>query len=203
MRRFRIAPEEGWPTPMRRDDLRRHDCVSIGELRQILTDPVLITLFDYWCDRRSVDGCMPRDRLNPAEIRMLLPHVFITEPLENARRHRYRLVGTFIQSQVRQRVEGLCVEDIRHGAMLDHLNDLFRTVATTRQAGLSVSALDGGDLPSAIYRRLALPMSKDGADVDQILGGWVVEYDTVVPPENQVLNPEEHPVSLSFAAGLD
>ncbi len=182
---------------MRRDDLRRYDSVSMDGFRRNLTNSILIQLFDYWRGRLGADGRMRRDKLDPGDIRSVLPYVFIVEPVPDTRRFRYRLVGTYIQSRIQRKIEGLTVEEVREGPIVQHLNDLFGTAAATGTPAIGVSVLTGKSLPTAVYRRMVLPMTTSDGTVDQLLGGWVAEYDRLVPPECQTLEPQERPISLT------
>ena len=182
---------------MRRDDLRRYDSVSMDDFRRNLSNSILIQLFDFWRDRLDTDGRMRRDRLDPGDIRSVLPYVFIVEPVPGGRQFRYRLVGTYIQSRIQRKIEGLTVEEVREGPIVAHLNNLFAAAAVTGVPAIGVTTLAGKNLPTAIYHRMVLPMSTRDGTVDQLLGGWVAEYDPLVPPERQTLNPQEHPISLT------
>jgi len=143
----------------------------------------LTTLYAYWRERAGPDGVMARTALPPVALTAVLPDLFIMGRGDDGI-FRYRLIGTRVQAHIRTRVEGLTVAEVRRGPLVDHLTALFQTAGDAPAAGFGVSALDGESSPLAVYRRLVLPMTTDGARVDQLAGAWSA---TIERPDDPAL----------------
>lgn len=185
---------------MQQNGLQRIDYVPMDRFRELVSDETLLALLSFWEKNRNADGLFLRDKLDPANIRELLPNIFIMDVLDAGRRFRYRLVGTYIQERIGRKIDGLLIDEFRSGALASHLNTLFGTSVRTAVPGLGHSTLPGESSPLAKYCRLALPMSSDGKKIDQVLGGWVSTYETKDPLAKAAIKPDEDPGTLIFAA---
>lgn len=185
---------------MQLNSLQRINYVPMDRFREEIGDKKLRALLMFWEEHRGTNGFFLRESLDPSKIRHLLPHIFIMDILEEGYHFRYRLIGTFIQDKIGTKIEGMLVNDFRTGPLASHLNTLFGTSARTHVPGLGHSVLPGESFPLATYTRLALPMSTDGKNVDQILGGWVSTYEAKDPLAKNTLDPNEDPGVLVFAA---
>ncbi len=58
--------------------------------------PLVLRLHDYWHSLRGSREVPDRGDLDPADLKLLLPNILISEPSFNPFRVRYRLVGTRI-----------------------------------------------------------------------------------------------------------
>lgn len=131
----------------------------------------LKALLAYWRSKLR-DGRLPaRAQLDPAEMKTLLPFVYLIGVEEEPRRFRYRLIGTQIVRWSGGDATGRHADDPFCGEGRFALIELYQTVT---RAGAPVltpwqPAVLGGS--PMLFSRLLLPLSSDGARIDMILGG--------------------------------
>lgn len=135
----------------------------------VITHPKLQELFDYWQDKRG-DRPMPRRLdIDPIDLRQMLPHIFLVDVETGAQRFRYRLVGTELTTIMGRELKG---------AYIDEMPFLFRKFALpayeeviSRRAPCykEINALEA--FFTIRYKRLMLPLSENGTDINMILGG--------------------------------
>ncbi len=134
-----------------------------------ITHPRLQELFDYW-NRRRDDRAMPRRaEIDPLDLRKMLPHIFLVDVEDGGRRFRYRLVGSALAEIVERDLTGVYLDEMpflfRQFAAPDYRAVVARKTPCYREA----SALEG--LFTIRYKRLVLPLSENGVDVNMLLGG--------------------------------
>ncbi len=142
---------------------------------------ILTALFEHWQNLRNENGVMLRSALIPEEIPKLLPYLFIMGVDRNPTRFQYRLIGSHIETSTGDYMTGKYLDEFRRGPVLQHLTDLFSVPADMHVAARSSSTLEGESSTTAIFHRIILPMSSDGLQVDQLLGGWVTETTRYTP----------------------
>jgi|SRR6185312_11359476 len=135
------------------------------------SDAILRGALDYW-QRKCGERTMPRrSDIDPAELPFwLLPHVELVDVVENARRFRYRLVGTAIVGACGVELTGKYVDDVLSGADLDFAHMAYRAVCDTGKAAFARSAdrtLKGSPLTG---RRVLMPLAEDRQAVSMIFG---------------------------------
>lgn len=133
-----------------------------------VTHPGLAQLLAYWLDKRG-DRSMPsRADIEPAELKALLPHIFLVDVEYAPIRLRYRLVGSELVNVLGRDIKG---------KYLDEMPLLFRTFAagayeevlvTRRPCYKEVSGL--ATYLRVAYKRLLLPLSTDGETINIVLG---------------------------------
>ena len=134
--------------------------------------PLPRALYEYWAARRP-EGRLPSRRdVDPIEIPLLLPNLFLVDVVREGEdlRFRYRLVGT-------SNVERFGVDNT--GRWLDELygKDYFKVVGsgyqdTTIQGKPAWASMTAGyaDRPHVVYQRLLCPLATDGETVDMLIG---------------------------------
>jgi hypothetical protein len=134
-----------------------------------LYEPMLRELYDYWSRKRGA-RLMPRRRdIDPAEIPKLLPHIMITEMLEGGTRYRYRLSGTAVTRAFGRELTGLYVDEVMKGAYREFLERVYRTIYLKRRCVYCESQYAGSSNPGLTTKRLLMPLSEDGLEVNQVL----------------------------------
>lgn len=148
-----------------------------------LDDPLLREMHAYWRRRRGPRAMPSRRDIDPADLPRLLPHLLISEVLENGQRFRYRLAGMAITEALGRNPAGCLVEEIATGAYRDYINDLHRQLCRSRRPLFADSACRVGNRGKNFFaKRLMLPLSDDGAAVNQILSLLVFHYSPERPP---------------------
>src|SRR5258708_29988411 len=86
-----------------------------SDFRASLNDPLLVLGYDYWRAKRA-DRSMPRrSDIDPADIPTLLPHILITEMLEQGTRYRYRPACSAVTEPVTRSLPCHHVDEIMTG----------------------------------------------------------------------------------------
>lgn len=135
-----------------------------------LDDPLLRELYAYWRLKRGSCRMPARRQIDPADVPRLLPHLVISEGVEDGRRFRYRLAGTAIVHAMGLDPTGRCVEQVDGGGDAGVLNELHREVWRAHvplfAAGAALGPRRGR---TSFARRLMVPLAADDGAVRQIL----------------------------------
>lgn len=132
-------------------------------------------LFAYWSSLRVDAPVPPRRRLDPKNMKRLLPTVSLIEVAPGANDYRVRLAGTGLYSVYGREITGRSLSEIYNTAAADYWREELGRVVRDRRPGVGVHNLAwrGASHLSLIWIRL--PLVTQGSDVDMILG-----YDAVV-----------------------
>ena len=85
-----------------REELRQFTCRSW----------VVDFLLEYWLSLSSGDGPPPRSAIDPAALKLILPHIMLVELSEPPFRARYRLVGTAVVEHTKLDFTNYYADDI-------------------------------------------------------------------------------------------
>lgn len=131
-------------------------------------------LFAYWSSLRADRTVPPRRRVDPGDIKRLLPTVSLIEVLPDAD-YRVRLAGTGLYNVYGREITGRRIDEVYNSAAADYWRDELGRVVRDRRPGAGVHNLawKGSSHLSLIWIRL--PLVTKGDEVDMILG-----YDAVV-----------------------
>jgi hypothetical protein len=132
-------------------------------------------LFAYWSSLRVDAPVPPRRRLDPNDMKRLLPTVSLIEAPRGASDYRVRLAGTGLYNVYGREITGRSFSEIYNTAAADYWREELGRVVKDRRPGVGVHNLAwrGASHLSLIWIRL--PLATRGSDVDMILG-----YDAVV-----------------------
>lgn len=133
-------------------------------------------LFAYWSSLRVETRVPPRERLDPADMKRLLPTVSLIEvPLGEPNDYRVRLAGTGLYNVYGREITGRRFSEIYNTSAAEYWRYELGRVVKDRRPGVGVHNLAwrGASHLSLIWIRL--PLATKGAEVDMILG-----YDAVV-----------------------
>jgi len=140
-------------------------------MRDTITPPILVALFDYWDGKRN-DRPMPaRDDIDPVEIPRLLPNVYLVDVGETILDYRFRLMGT---AAVEGFGEDRTGRDFTILTKVDNsarvLSEYEAVVQSAHPGYLDAMPISREDF-HRIYYRLILPLSDDGTRVNMLLCG--------------------------------
>jgi hypothetical protein len=135
-------------------------------------DPRVAMLWRYWQSRAPAPHLLPgRQHLVPSEIQGLLRNVFLCDVVREPVRFRYRLIGSTISS---------LMERDDTGAWLDEAHPQFAgSVAEAEFVAAAEAARPAYyrgpptfhmDRDYLWMERLLLPLARNGADVDMLVG---------------------------------
>lgn len=181
-----------------------------------LDEPLLVELHGYWARVRRERRCPVRSDIDPIEIPHLLPHLAITEIVEDRStgrkfRIRYRLAGTQIEQHFGCSLTNRYLDDLIQGPFIDFIDSLYSELIRSRLPHYSESTFGiSSEADSLRAKRLLLPLSDDQQRVNMVLGGVIFSNDK---PHRQrtVLHSHKHFVpssdgkhgTLSHPAALD
>lgn len=133
-------------------------------------------LFAYWNSLRADARVPPRKRLDPADMKRLLPTVSLVEVApDQSDDYRVRLAGTGLYNVYGREITGRRFSEIYNSAAAEYWRDELGRVVKDRRPAVGVHNLAwrGASHLSLIWIRL--PLATKGSEVDMILG-----YDAVV-----------------------
>jgi len=137
---------------------------------ETIDDSDLAALYAYWAGKCG-DRAMPRRfDIDPAEIRSLLPHIFIAE-VHHPLRFRFRLVGSSICERWGENYTGKWLDEMNLDGERTTVLDQFSSVARTGKPRLDVEEFVNEQRRYLHYRRLLLPLSEDGLTPNLLFGG--------------------------------
>jgi hypothetical protein len=145
--------------------------------------PTLRQLHGYWLKKKAGRFAPARRDIDPAELRDLLPCLFLVDVEGRPIRFRFRLVGTEIVESFGIDVTGRYVEEIGFSDRAPSVLAYYAAVVTTREPSCHIVRFTRGGGRHLTYERVILPLSSDGETVDMLLGGICFEeaYETSWP----------------------
>jgi hypothetical protein len=147
-----------------------------SDFRAGLDDPRLGLGYDYWRAKRAGRAMPRRSDIDPAEIPTLLPHILITEMLDEGTRYRYRLAGSAVTEAFGRSLTGRYVDEIMTGPYREFITRLYRSLYLDRRCIFCESRYSNGIRPGISTKRLFMPLSNDERVVDQVLIVQTFQY---------------------------
>jgi len=171
------------------------------EFAAALGATVLARLYDYWKAKRGARPAPARADLDPVEMPRMLPHLMLIDVLDGGARFRYRLAGTEIESRFGCSMAGRYIDELMRGRYSDYLHVLYRELLSSRRPLYSESAYGSDENAPMQTRRLMLPLSTDGTEIDMVLAGQLFDYrnpaaaGTVLKTQDRFEEPRPHLVA--------
>lgn len=128
-------------------------------------------LHEYWLAKKADRVAPPRRDIEPAEMRDLLPIIFLVDVEGRPTKFRFRLVGTDIVQHFGMDLTGRYVDDIDFSDRAPSVLAYYATVVMTREPSCHAVQFTRGSGRHLNYERVILPLSSDGVAVDMLLGG--------------------------------
>jgi len=118
---------------------------------------------------------MPRAALDPTEMPALLPHLILADVGDGGRAIRYRLVGTDIVAAHGFDYTGRTIQQLTSGATLDFTYRLYGLVVSRAAPVYSEGRFRWAGREYRWTKRLHLPLTRGGTEVDMVLCGQMFE----------------------------
>lgn len=137
-----------------------------------LRDRRIARLYAYWCARRGERPLPARADLDPADFAYILGNVVLVEVHREPLRLRYRLHGVNLVARDGYDMTGRWLHDHPEPEYRVRIEQTYGEVARSGRLahGIRDIVVDGR---TRRYETLVLPLGRDGATVDMILGAQV------------------------------
>lgn len=170
------APDSG--------DLSANSITAECFLEQV-DDQRLNDAYRYWDGLRGKRFAPSYTQIDPVNIPKLLRYLLVTEIERTARgrRYRYRLCGTEVEEHFGIAMRGQYIDTMMQGSYRAYIESLYNRLVDQRSPIYSVSTYDQRLLHT---KRLMLPLSSDGQQVDMVLSAQV--FIRSAGPPNTVLS---------------
>ena len=132
-------------------------------------------LYLYWLRLKSGRFPPPRSRLNPIELRHLLPNIFIIEVDRAQQRFRYRLAGQAVEELVQAKLHGRWLDEALISPLREFFDEAFCAAAFGQKVQYRRNTLHLAGRPYIRYSRILLPLSENGTDIDHLLGCILID----------------------------
>lgn len=134
--------------------------------------PRLRRLYAYWRSIQSGAATLPgRQHVDPAEIREILPWIWLTDIQRDPLRFRYRLLGTAHYEPMRGDFTGRWMDEAHPNFTTSHVYGDYVALAeqgvVSYRKGRPIFHVDSDFL---LLERLQLPLATDGRTVDMMIG---------------------------------
>jgi hypothetical protein len=143
-----------------------------------LRHPILKAAFAYW-QSKSPDGALPSlQHIDPVEMKSFLANLVLLDVIRDGDRLRYRhrVAGSVMTDAMDEELTGKFFSDDErlapHRARLDAL-------VKTGQPYYHYDSLTAPRREHVKVHRIALPLARDGSNVDMILGCMVAEPESI------------------------
>jgi hypothetical protein len=145
--------------------------------------PLHRQMYAYWQQKRGSRRMPSCADIDPTEIPRLLPNLLISEHVAEAsgERWRYRLAGTAVAAAFGRDPTGRYIDELTKGAYRDVIERIHRVVREEQRALFCASEYTGARDMRMSAKRLLLPLTTDGRQVDQIITLLVFRLDTRLP----------------------
>jgi len=159
--------------------------LSAERFLEQVDDPRLVAVYRYWDGLRGGRFAPGYSEVDPVDIPKLLRYLLVTdvETTAEGRRYRYRLCGTEVEQHFGIAMRGRYVDVLMQGGYRAYIEGLYDRLVEQRCPVYSVSSYEERLMQT---KRLMLPLSSDGRQVDKVLAAQVFFHATGLP--NTVLS---------------
>ena len=136
--------------------------------------PTITALYQYWLGIHPAAGLPGRQHVDPCAVAPLLPHVFMVDVARDPLRFKYRLIGTEYVRLIGKDVTGRYLDEVHpgfHGMVLRQYVDAAELNRPAYRKGPVLYA--NPDRRYLGMERLLVPLARNGAEVDMLLGAVV------------------------------
>ncbi|WP_085905173.1 PAS domain-containing protein [Kiloniella majae] len=133
--------------------------------------PHLVDLLEYWVALPRVKELPSRVDIDPQAIPALLPYCELIDVHRGPLDFEYRLIGTLIDEIATQCYTGLRLSEIPTQNPPSLMFALYEKVTQEKKPVRTILPYTGDQLGIKDVESLVLPLSREGDDVDMLLGG--------------------------------
>jgi hypothetical protein len=162
--------------------------------KQHMEDARLAHVLSCWQRWRGANLWPARDDIDPADLRQILPNLFLVEAVDDGARFRYILSGAAVRQQLGFELSGRYLDDTFAGVQLERITANYRTVISG-YGHYALQHWSQRDRPVMQYRRLLLPMAADRSRIDLVLGFAL--YDPLDGHDGQPIDHIRDPVTTT------
>jgi hypothetical protein len=155
------------------------------ETLQFLDAPVhpgIAALAAYWDLKRGVRELPDRADIDPSEITALLPHITISEVIDNGADFRVRIFGTALVELVGEERTGKrlsefgtnCVPPTKAARVRRRWMDAASRAFTSRRPAFITGTMSSSLRPYIVWHAVYCPLTVGGANVEQMIGAMMV-----------------------------
>ncbi len=131
--------------------------------------PVLKRLFAYWSSKRADGQPPPRTAIDPADLRDILPYLWLVDVEREPWRFRFRLVGTKITEWAGREYTGRYVETEAYGPQAPTIAAQYREVAERCLPMWHQQHAPWIGREFRFYEKVMLPLLAPGGNVGMLL----------------------------------
>jgi hypothetical protein len=143
--------------------------------RPSIEDPSLGRLYDYWHGKRHGRFAPSRVDIDPAQLKFILPFIYLIDVVGSPLRFRFRLAGTGIVKEYGAEITGKFADEIdlneHQAGFVAEYNRVVGHGKPTSSRG-NYTKRNGRRLT---YEHLTLPLSTNGERVDILLAAAVTK----------------------------
>jgi hypothetical protein len=136
-----------------------------------MIEPRLRALYDYWGAKRRGRRMPARADIDPVDVPRLLSNLMLVSVCGEPPRFGFRLVGTEIVARYGAELTGHELDGIDLGSELGSVRAQYEETVRDSAPTYCRHELETKSGKYLRYERLLLPLSRDGAHVDMLLGG--------------------------------
>jgi hypothetical protein len=142
--------------------------IAVGALP--INHPQLAQLYRYWDRKRGTREMPARRDILPEELGPLLANIFMVDVVREAAqiRYRYRVVGTALNAIMDQEMTGKFIDEMPFLYRKFALPAYREILRARRPTYKETNAFEGWLVIR--YKRLMLPLSTNGNDIDIVMG---------------------------------
>ncbi len=161
---------------------------------QAVDDARLAHVLSCWQRWRGANLWPARDDIDPADLRQLLPNLFMVEAVDGGARFRYILSGATVRQQLGFELSGRYLDETFSGVQLERAAHDYRTVITgCAHYALQHWSQRGRQIMQ--FRRLLLPVAVDRIRIDLVLGFAL--YDPLQDHDGEPIDHLRDPVTVT------
>jgi hypothetical protein len=132
-------------------------------------------IYAYWLDKKHDRRAPARADLDPIEIPTLMPHLILLDVEPEARRLRFRLMGTAVVNGLGRDLTGRYLDELPLNKTQRAMSAEYQRVADTWEPACATWEYTREDRRHVQLERLVLPLSRDGTTIDMLLAGVVFD----------------------------